>query len=69
MGLLEDRLHLGRLHDVTLDLELAAHEKTLGIGLAGDEGSEVCVGEVESDYLMDLLATLSFSFWSFDIVE
>lgn len=49
LSLLEDRLHLGRLHDVALDLELAAHEQTLGVGLAGHEGGEVCVGEGEGD--------------------
>lgn len=50
LGLLEDGLHLGRLHDVTLDLELATHEQTLSVGLAGDELLEVLVGEGESDY-------------------
>lgn len=50
LGLLEDGLHLGRLHDVTLDLELAAHEQTLGVGLASHELLEVLVGEGESDY-------------------
>lgn len=47
LSLLEDRLHLGGLHDVALDLELTAHEQTLGVSLARDEGSEVCVGEGE----------------------
>lgn len=50
LGLLEDRFHLGGLHDVALDLELAAHEQTLGIGLAVDELVEIFIGEVESDY-------------------
>lgn len=50
LGLLEDGLHLGGLHDVALDLELATHEQTLSVGLAGDEGLEVLVGEGEGDY-------------------
>lgn len=50
LGLLKDRFHLGGLHDVALDLELAAHEQALGIGLAVDELVEVFVGEVEGDY-------------------
>lgn len=49
LSLLEDRLHLGRLHDVALDLELAAHEQTLSVGLASHEGGEVCVREGEGD--------------------
>jgi hypothetical protein len=49
LGLLQDRLHLGRLHDVALDLQLAAHEQTLGIGLAGNELGEIGVGEGEGD--------------------
>ena len=50
LGLLQDRLHLGRLHDVALDLQLAAHEQALGVGLSGHELCEVGVGEVEGDY-------------------
>lgn len=50
LGLLHDGLHLGRFHDVALDLELAAHEKLLGIGLAGDEIGEVGVGELEGNW-------------------
>ena len=50
LGLLEDRLHLGSLHDVALDLELAAHEQTLGVGLAFHQALEVGVGEVQGDY-------------------
>ena len=50
LGLLKDRLHLGSLHDVALDLELAAHEQTLGVGLAGNQALEVAVGEVQGDY-------------------
>ena len=49
LSLLEDRLHLGRLHDVALDLELAAHEQTLSVGLASHKGGEVCVREGEGD--------------------
>ena len=47
LGLLEDGLHLGRLHHVALDLELAGHEQALGIGLAGDEVGKVLLGEGE----------------------
>lgn len=49
LGLLEDRLELGGLHDVTLDLELARHEELLGVGLALGEVGEVIVGEDEGD--------------------
>ncbi|BAE57629.1 unnamed protein product [Aspergillus oryzae RIB40] len=51
LGLLQDGLHLGRLHNVTLDLELASHEESLGVGLAADQGSEVRVGEGQSHCL------------------
>lgn len=50
LGLLQDGVQLGRLHDVALDLELAAHEQTLSVGLAADEGAEVLVGEGKDDY-------------------
>jgi hypothetical protein len=50
LGLLENGLHLRRLHDVALDLELTAHEEPLGVGLAGDELAEVVVGKDEGDY-------------------
>lgn len=49
LGLLEDRLELGGLHDVTLDLEFARHEELLGVGLALGEVGEVIVGEDEGD--------------------
>jgi len=49
LSLLQDRLHLGRLHDVALNLQLATHEETLGVGLSGDELGEVLVRQVESD--------------------
>lgn len=49
LGLLEDGLHLQGLHGVSSDLELAAHEESLGVGVAGDEGAEVLVGEDEGD--------------------
>lgn len=49
LGLLQDGLHLGGLHDVALDLELAGHEQALGVGLADDEVGEVGVGEREGD--------------------
>lgn len=50
LGLLQDGLHLSRLHDVALNLQLATHEETLGVGLSGDQLSEVLVRQVESDY-------------------
>jgi hypothetical protein len=49
LGLLQHRVKLGRLHDVALDLELAAHEETLSIGLASDELAKVLLGEDEGD--------------------
>lgn len=49
LGLLQHRVKLGGLHDVALDLELAAHEETLGIGLASDELAEVLFGEDEGN--------------------
>lgn len=50
LGLLQNRLHLSRLHDVALDLQLAAHEQTLGVGLSSNKLGEVGIGEVEGDY-------------------
>lgn len=50
LGLLEDGLHLGSLHDVALDLELAGHEEALGLSLAGDELAKVFVGERQGDW-------------------
>lgn len=50
LGLLHDRVKLGSLHDVTLDLELARHEETLSVGRAIDELAELFFGEQESDY-------------------
>lgn len=41
LSLLQHGVQLGRLHDVALDLELAAHEEALGIGLALDELAKV----------------------------
>ena len=49
LGLLEDRVKLGGLHHVALDLELSGHEESLGVALARDEVAEVLVGEGESD--------------------
>lgn len=49
LGLLQDRLELGGLHDVALDLELAGHEETLSVGLALGESLEVIVGQGEGD--------------------
>lgn len=48
----EDWLELGGLHDISLDLQLAAHEESLCVGLAGNELAEVLVGEREGDWLM-----------------
>lgn len=45
LSLLEDRLHLGGLHNITLDLELAAHEEALSVGLARDELAKVGFGK------------------------
>jgi hypothetical protein len=50
LGLLQDRVQLGGLHDVALDLELSAHEKALRVGLAGDQAREVVFAENKSDY-------------------
>lgn len=52
LGLLENRLHLRSLHNVALDLELATHEQTLGVGLAGDEGRKIGIGEGKGDYVV-----------------
>lgn len=49
LGLLEDGVELGSLHDIALDLELAGHEEALSVGLAGDELGKVGVGEGEGD--------------------
>lgn len=50
LGLLQDGLHLHGLHHVAADLELAAHEEALGVLLAGDEVTEVFLGELERNY-------------------
>lgn len=49
-GRCEDWLKLGSLHDITLDLQLTAHEESLCIGLAGNELAEVLLGEGKGDY-------------------
>lgn len=49
LGLLKHRVKLGRLHDVALNLELAAHEETLSVGLASDKLAKVLLGEDECD--------------------
>lgn len=46
----EDRLELGGLHDITLDLQLAAHEESLCVGLAGHQLAKVLLRERKSDY-------------------
>lgn len=45
----EDWLELGGLHDVALDLQLAAHKESLCVGLAGNELAEVLLREGEGD--------------------
>lgn len=50
LSLLKHRVKLGRLHNVALNLELAAHEETLGVGLASDELAKVLLGEDECDW-------------------
>jgi hypothetical protein len=52
LGLLENRLELGSLHDIALDLHTAAHEHLLSVCLAGNELAEVSVGEDEGDCVM-----------------
>lgn len=47
LGLLEDRVKLGGLHHVALDLQLSGHEHALSVGLAGDEVTEVGIGQGE----------------------
>lgn len=49
LSLLKHRVKLGRLHNVALNLELAAHEETLSVGLASDELAKVLLGEDECD--------------------
>lgn len=49
LGFLKHRVKLGRLHNVALNLELAAHEETLSVGLASDELAKVLLGEDECD--------------------
>lgn len=48
LRLLQDGVQLGRLHDVSLDLELPGHEQPLCVALAGDKIAKVGVGELES---------------------
>lgn len=50
LGLLHDGVELGGLHDVALDLELAGHEQTLGVGRAIDELAKVFLGEEQGDF-------------------
>ena len=49
LGDLEDRVELGREHNVALDLELAGHEGLLRIDLAVREADERVVREVDRD--------------------
>lgn len=47
--LLKNRLHLGGLHNIALDLQLSAHEQFLCIRLAADQRAKVLVAEGEGD--------------------
>ena len=47
LGLLQDGVQLGGLHDISLNLKLAAHEQALGVGLAGDELTKVVIRELQ----------------------
>lgn len=49
LGLLKNRLHLGSLHHIALDLELAGHEQALSVGLTSNETREVGIGKRQSD--------------------
>jgi hypothetical protein len=53
LRLLQDGLHLGRLHDFALDLQLPTHEEPLGVRLAGHQLAEVGVGQREGDCVED----------------
>lgn len=55
LSLLQHGVELGRLHDVALDLELAAHEEALSVGLASDELAKVLLGEDECDCQIRML--------------
>lgn len=50
----ENWLELGGLHDITLDLQLAAHEESLCVGLAGNELAKVLLRKGEGDYVDEL---------------
>ena len=52
LRLFEDRLHLGRLHHVALDLQFAAHEQLLGVGFSGNEPPKVGIAKDQRDYTM-----------------
>lgn len=49
LRLLQHRLQLGRLHDVALDLELAAHKQPLRICLAQHQLAKLLVGKRQRD--------------------
>lgn len=54
-GLLHDSLKRSSLHDISLDLELARHEKLLRVSLSISELSKVVVRKDESDISLSLL--------------
>jgi hypothetical protein len=49
LGLSKDGLEAGGLHEISLDLELAAHEESLGLGGTLDELVKVLIGENEGN--------------------
>lgn len=50
LGLLQNGIELGGLHDIALDLKLAAHEQPLRVGLAGNEGREIRIGQDQGHF-------------------
>ena len=61
LRLLQNGFHLGRLHDVALDLELPRHEKPLRVGLARDQLAEILVRERKGDYCRQMRTVSLFS--------
>jgi len=54
LRLLQHSLHLGRLHHISLNLELTTHEKLLRIRLARHKFRKVVVGKHERSWLQDV---------------
>lgn len=61
LRLLQNGFHLGRLHDVALDLELPRHEKPLRVGLARDQLAEILVRERKGNYCRQMRTVSLFS--------